>query len=97
MLLVGDLFNTRSEQVLTLNRTAISASEESWHAMGAILQNFELGSIAPNLASPSQSHRPQNESHIQCRKSRCKGGTGRFDGLGGQRLIRHILAQCYIS
>jgi hypothetical protein len=25
------------------------------------------------------------------RKSRCKGGTGHFDGLGGQRLIRQIM------
>jgi len=39
----------------------------------------------------------KTKSQIKGRKSRCKGGTGRFDGLGGQRRIRHILAHCLLS
>jgi hypothetical protein len=59
----------------------------------AIRQHLGYGvGIALDLASPSQSHRPQNRSQIKCRKSRCRGDTGLFDGLGGQRLIRHILS-----
>jgi hypothetical protein len=44
-------------------------------------------------------------SHMDCKtkaksgvgKAAARGDTGRFDGLGGQRHIRHILAHCLLS
>jgi len=37
----------------------------------------------------------KQEAKSSVGKAAAKGGTGRFDGLGGQRLIRHILFNAY--